>query len=557
MSLPTSFCTLATENCKDELLGLLLSLACHHRGAPVICLCDDATRDYVERCSTTCPIALQIIWVENLTPYKGKNRAQMEQDGSWTEFQMMKTVAIDEALKLYSDTLFLDSDIIVVNTIDCIDKTKEIGLSPHLIRKADTDRFGYFNGGVLWTRHRKVPEDWREATKTSRYYDQASIEELAKAYSYFEFGPHYNMSWWRIQQADSPPQAVVSQFGINSDRRVTFRGHPLGFIHTHFNRAEEKPFNQLMISMLKQAAPTYFRELSIINRISTGKWTIHVPKQPQPFPWDHTNDSFREALRLLESKHFDIEVRHDHHHNLYLEPDILLYDRDTLDWIEWNFVRDRKIQFGFIGNGTLEDIKTLRSRGLPCVPWTYWPRHPERLEKLIADGLGNKSWQERHVESIFIGNIENRIQGKYRSDRAWEDNLTEYHCTQGKKHKFTQEEYLGKLASARFGLCLRGYGAKCHRAVELMALGTVPLITPEACTDSYMEPLIENVHYLRVQTPEDIPSVIARTDSDAWQRLSAAGREWFNRNVHSDQLWRTFMGRFMRVSFGKSGSASS
>jgi hypothetical protein len=549
---PESFCTLATENCKDELLGLLLSLAIHHSNASIVCLVDDATRKYIEKCSLSCPINLNIIWHEILNQYKGKNRAQMEQEGTWSEFQMMKTVAIDKALDIFPDTLFLDSDIVICNTIDCIDKSKELGVSPHYIRKHDTDKFGYFNGGVLWTKNKTLPNTWRDATKTSRFYDQASIEDLARSYSYFEFSENYNMSWWRLQQADESPQKMTQYFKLKNHKgspKVYYKEKALGFIHTHFNRNDEQNFNNFIITLLKQASPTYFRELAIILRISTGKWKIHIPKQPMEYPWNHTNDSFREELILLYKKNVDIELIYDKNKNIYLEPDILLYDRDTINWMEWNKVQAKNIQCAFIGNCTSDDIKFVKSKGLAASPWIYWPRRPIILEKLLADeGLASKTWEERTIQSIFIGNIENAVQGKFRNNPNWSKYLTEYHCTHGTSHKFTQIEYLNKIASAKFGLCLRGYGAKCHREIELMAVGTVPLVTPDVCLDAYMEPLIEGIHCIRVNTPEEIPDILSTINEQRWCELSNACKDWYMRNVHSDNMWRTFMGHFMTIS---------
>ena len=65
-----------------------------------------------------------------------------------------------------------------------------------------------------------------------------------------------------------------------------------------------------------------------------------------------------------------------------------------------------------------------------------------------------------------------------------------------------------KLRESKYGLCLRGYGSKCHREVELMAFGTVPIVTPEVSVSSYMEPLIENTHYIKVTTPAELKEKI-------------------------------------------------
>ena len=65
---------------------------------------------------------------------------------------------------------------------------------------------GYYNGGMLWTKNKDIPNDWIFFTKKSRYFDQASIEDLAKKYSYFEFGENYNLQCWRLLLSQDSPQ---------------------------------------------------------------------------------------------------------------------------------------------------------------------------------------------------------------------------------------------------------------------------------------------------------------------------------------------------------------
>ena len=175
---PSSFCCLSTHGCHEELFGLLLSLAIHHPNSNVYCLVDTKSKNDI--LSYTPKLQLNIKWVEILNQYSGLNRNQMTKKGIWSDFQMMKAYAIEEALKYEKDTLFLDADIILLDTIDNIDNTKQLGVSPHYIKKTDTDKYGYYNGGVLWTNQKTVKNDWINFTKKSRYFDQASIEDLAK-----------------------------------------------------------------------------------------------------------------------------------------------------------------------------------------------------------------------------------------------------------------------------------------------------------------------------------------------------------------------------------------
>ena len=167
------------------------------------------------------------------------------------------------------------------------------------------------------------------------------------------------------------------------------------------------------------------------------------------------------------------------------------------------------------------------------------------LEKILKRN-GVLLWDERTIESVFIGNYENSTQEKYRiTKHRWEDVITEYHCTEGNEHKFTHEEYLMKLRSAKYGLCLRGYGSKCHREVELMAFGTVPIMASGVTTDSYMEPLIEGVHYIRVTKPSDVRVKLAKITEAKWAEMSAACYDWYQRNVYSTNCWSNMISHIL------------
>ena len=98
-----------------------------------------------------------------------------------------------------------------------------------------------------------------------------------------------------------------------------------------------------------------------------------------------------------------------------------------------------------------------------------------------------------------------------------------------------------KLRGSRFGLCLRGFGSKCHREVELMAFGTVPVVTPEVSIKDYMDPPVENVHYLRVNSPEELKEKVSNISEEKWKEMSKACYEWYQRNVHSDNCWENMV----------------
>jgi hypothetical protein len=542
MSKPSSFASLCTSNCAFELVGLLLSLSVYHPNEKIFVLCDTKTKEIVD--NMTPQPALQIKWFIELDKYDGMNRQIMEQRGIWSEFQMAKAKIISYALKEDHDTLLLDSDIILTGVIDDIDMTKEVGVSPQFITQEHIDKTGFYNGGVLWTKNNNVPNDWIEFTKTSRYFDQASIEDLVKKYSFFEFGENYNLQCWRLFLSPEGGQQVANNITSCPNDTLYYKNKPLKFVHTHFLDKRFDPFNNIIIQHLKNAK--MYKILAIIYRVINKKWVLKIPKQPMSGMGRHNNDSYRELPLLMKLQNKDVDVVYDDKTiHCWLEPNILTYDRPTIEWCNQEITTSSLM---LLGNGNVEvEGKELKSkvRNFNIKSWIFWPRKPMLVEKILRTNMC-LSHDERKIESIFIGNFENSVQEKFRKTTdSWENVLTEYHCTKGQQHKFSHEEYLMKLRDSKYGLCLRGYGSKCHREVELMAFGTVPIVTPEVNVSSYMEPLIENTHYILVNNPEELKQKVASIDKEQWTKMSKSCYEWYQRNVHSKNSWKNMIGHIL------------
>jgi len=245
---------------------------------------------------------------------------------------------------------------------------------------------------------------------------------------------------------------------------------------------------------------------------------------------------------LMKIQNKDVDVKYDDKTiHCWIEPNILTYDRPTLEWYNQEI---NTCSLMLLGNGDVkiegEEIKN-RCNNINIKPWIFWPRKPMLLEKILKKN-SILSYSERTIESIFIGNFENSVQEKFRKTNAsWDTVLTEYHCTKGQSHKFTHEEYLMKLRESKYGLCLRGYGSKCHREVELMAFGTVPIVTPEVTTSSYADPLVENIHYILVKTPEELKQKVKAINQDQWNNMSLACYEWYQKNVYSKNCWKNMI----------------
>lgn len=525
MTSPSSFCTIATYTCHNEFCGLLYSLSLHHPGETIYCMIDTNTKNVLDNLSLK--PRLNIVTIVSLDKYSNKNRDIMVKEGIWDEFQMQKANVIKYALENDTDTMYVDSDIIFLNPMCLIDKSKELGVSPHYIRKSDTDKVGYYNGGCLWTKNKNVPNDWIEFTKTSRYHDQASIENLVEKYDTQEFGEEVNYTPWRIILATDANNSK-SKIKIENNE-ITINNKLIVFLHTHFDHNRFDEANSIFINALKTLKR--YKELSIIDRILYNKWIIKIPKQPRDNMFGHINDSFRELALLMKQNNSDVDIRLTDGGHCLLGNDILLYDRPTQEWFNDELSSSSLI---LLGNCDInKEGEQLKQKKLNVRPWIFWPRKPIILENIL-DTKGVLSYKDRTIESIFIGNYENSIQEKYRNTPSdWGSVLTEYHCTVGNKHKFSHEEYLMKLRSSRYGLCLRGYGSKCHREVELMAFGTVPIVTPEVNVNSYMEPLVENKHYIAVKDKYELVQKLKVLTEDDWNVMSKTCYDWYQKNVYS------------------------
>lgn len=537
MTSPSSFCTIATYSCSNEFIGLLYSLSLYHPDVTIYCMIDTNTKNILDNLSLK--PRLNIVTFVSLDKYTNENRRSMESKNIFTEFLMNKAKIMIEALKHNSDTMLLDSDILFFNKINIIDISKDIGLSPHYIKKENTDEVGYYNVGILWTKNIAVVNDWIEFTKKSRYFEQASLEDLAKKYDTQEFGEEVNYMPWRIILSDNPSKTKSEIRIVNNE--ININNKPLIFLHTHFHDKRFVEANSIFINALKTL--NRHKELLIIDRIINNKWIIKIPKQPRNGIWNHNNDSFRELALLMKQNNSDVDIQLTDSGHCWLGNDILLYDRPTHLWFNNELMSSSLI---LLGNGDInKEGKLIKQNNLNVSPWIFWPRKAIILEKVL-DTKGIPSYKDRTIESIFIGNYENSEQAKYRNTQVdWSSVLTEFHCTAGNKHKFTHEEYLMKLRNSRYGLCLRGYGSKCHREVELMAFGTVPIVTPEVNVDSYMAPLIENKHYIAVKDEEEFVEKLKVITEDDWNLMSNACYEWYQQNVYSKQSFTNMINKLL------------
>lgn len=253
---------------------------------------------------------------------------------------------------------------------------------------------------------------------------------------------------------------------------------------------------------------------------------IWMPRADMEGYFAHPGDSFREMVRLWEKAGLCRVKEHISATMVWWgdvgKDGVLLYDRPNHDWRLAAPAAEKEWRFALFGNPK-------PSSSGKAAPWFFWPRRPELVEA-FENMTVLKGWDQRDAGIVFYGKIENKVQERRRGG-DWSSACSKWVMARGDEpHSLSQQEYLEALSSARFGLCLAGYGYKCHREIECMAVGCVPICAPDVDMSSYADPPVEGVHYIRATSPAAASDSVGAMGQAEWEAMSAAGRAWWKKN---------------------------
>lgn len=248
----------------------------------------------------------------------------------------------------------------------------------------------------------------------------------------------------------------------------------------------------------------------------------------------HAQDTFRELGRMwAECGFVELVYSTSHVHPFIKVEDLLvcLFDRPL--YVNWK--------------QGINCAHVLWGNPAPCgefpyeTSWVFWGRHPKLLHQYAMSA--QSSYSERTVTSIFAGKIENAVQNSNRtqSGEDWSKYIQDFSCPVGGERKYSQTGYIEAVANSLYGLCLPGYGNKCNREIELMALGTVPVITPGVDITNYYDPPQEGVHYIAASTGKELQDKTNSITQQQWCEMSRACREWYQKNCSPDGSFHTTM----------------
>lgn len=264
---PAAIATLANENALQDLEVLFFSLCVWNKSPPPIYLfCTEAVKKKVKD-----KYKGRLFIKTVLESYKTMTRKEMEMSPSrrglpnlFYDFTQEKCDLMKWSLESLSESdrargiLFCDADICWLGPLPLVDTTKALGLSPHMIRKNDEAKFGTYNAGFLWMNDLALPDLWKKACESSRFFEQTALEDLIIEDNTFFFTSNYNYGWWRMYQSNYSVDEQKAKWSIKREQGELHSGllvdsQPLACIHTHFITDDyiTKEFNKWVIGKLK------------------------------------------------------------------------------------------------------------------------------------------------------------------------------------------------------------------------------------------------------------------------------------------------------------------
>jgi alpha-N-acetylglucosamine transferase len=157
-----SFCFVATENVKEEAELLLSSLRLFHK-QPVYLICDDATKKHLQQKKLTKNVNFKLgatkEKLDKIQKNNFDNHVCIANQIHHAPAILKKMDVMIWALKECNNTFFLDSDIIVLNSLQEY-FTSSVVLSPHYYAENKIHKgfeFGFYNAGYVFCANKGFP----------------------------------------------------------------------------------------------------------------------------------------------------------------------------------------------------------------------------------------------------------------------------------------------------------------------------------------------------------------------------------------------------------------
>ncbi len=431
---------------------------------------------------------------------------------------------------------FLDKQEIHKEDVDSLRQV----LKPQWLENSDSKRWTVMIDGKYITTEmvRKWEAEYPDYEWSVMYEGRTSpdrvFQKLLGASGCIYFGGSHSVSRWGLTWAlPRGATCIEIQNEMDPDGEAAHCSGAAGLAHTLVivPRASDKVTQEMILSEVSQAIQSAVRQGTSVSK----KPTVYMPRRSLTGFFGHAGDSFREMVELWAERQYVDAVEDPKAVQIWLNgvSKTLLYDRPTLDWLFTAPQEEQTWELALFGNPAPNDS------GGTAKSWFFWPRRPRLVEESVNKGLPQRSFEERSKQLVFYGKIENKVQEKRRKTFDWASVCDDFVLVNGEStpYPFTPSEYLENLSKSKFGLCLAGFGKKCHREVECMAMGCVPVCMTDVDMTNYANPPLEGIHYIRVTHPEEIATTLKAISAEQWSIMSEACRRWWKENASVEGSW--------------------
>jgi hypothetical protein len=196
-----SFCLVATKNLEAE-ANYCISNIRKHYDCPIYIACDTSSNHPEAKCIRIADDKTVALYDKSLPQVKRHNG-----------YHSVGAIAIKmdvmaRAIRETGNTFLIDSDVIIKGDVtEDIPDYAEAMLSPayyHLNRAKESDDYGIYNAGYIWSKMPKLPDIWRDIFMyKSGFYEQGGMVWLNEHFDCYHFNRNHNVGFWRCGYVES------------------------------------------------------------------------------------------------------------------------------------------------------------------------------------------------------------------------------------------------------------------------------------------------------------------------------------------------------------------
>jgi hypothetical protein len=357
-----SFSFVASLNRIQETKVLLYSLRLFH-DQPVLIMCDKETEKELKLYDYGDLIFVSRIDQDYLDEIREKiikeKYDHLEKEHHCrSDYIYTKMECMNEALSRFTNTLFLDTDIIILDSLQ-ENFSKKVVLSPHYYDIGQAHfgyQYGFYNAGYIFCADRGFPQFWKHIyLNDSVFYEQECMNRISRTYSIETFDEEHNCGFWRKLEVPAKCKSLHFHLSYDLYEKLEDNNETQYELHTKFrdfsldylNLKHKKIYNYII-----KICPRYAKKLAFVHFGKCGGVYVNrylheiaLPYYSQYMSWHEglnpkgisERDFTREELFEIAETADQQSIVHNHH---------VSWDKETLrsfndnGFLTFGFVRD-------------------------------------------------------------------------------------------------------------------------------------------------------------------------------------------------------------------------